>query len=82
MNGNEWAERRKEQLRRLYGEKAEAWKNESDDRLLFSKMYRTMMEGLEYIKEDTPRFVIRATMEKIFAYRADMDDILDHFKDR
>ena len=82
MNGKEWAEGRMENIRRKYGEKAEEWKKEGDDRLIYCNMYNRMMEGLEWLKEDTPSFVVVAMTSKCFEYRAEMDEILERFKDK
>ena len=38
-------------IKRHYGELAEEWKNETDDRGLFSKMYYEMLQALEQLKE-------------------------------
>ena len=54
MNKEELLERLENKERfiiRHYGELAEDWKNETDDRGLFSKMYYDIIESLEQLKE-------------------------------
>ena len=38
-------------IKKYYGELAEKWKNETDDRRLFSIIYNDIIEALEQLKE-------------------------------
>ena len=38
-------------IKRHYGELAEKWKNETDDRGLYSELYYEMIEALEQLKQ-------------------------------
>ena len=38
-------------IKKYYGELAEQWKNETDDRGLFSIMYFDLLQGLEELKQ-------------------------------
>lgn len=71
-----------ELLKLLYGEKAEQWKNERDDRKLFSNMYYILLEALQIACTIDNTFIRNAVMVQFREDRATLDRILERFEDK
>lgn len=66
----------------IYGERAEQWKDEKDDRKLFSNMYYLILEGLQALEGIDNTFVRSAVLTKYREDRATMDRIAERFVQR
>ena len=72
-------------LKRHYGEQAEDWKNETDVRGLFSKMYFDLFEGLEELKqlnECSDYLYYEMIMPKIIKDQKTLREIKEYFLTR
>jgi hypothetical protein len=69
-----------ELLKLIYGEKAEQWANERDDRKLFSNIYYILLEALQIASTIDNTFIRNAVMVKFKEDRATMDRILERFE--
>ena len=68
--------------KRHYGEQAEDWKNETDDRGLFSKMYYEMIQALEQLKqldECSEYLFFEVILHKINEDKRTLEDIKNYF---
>ena len=85
MNKEELLERleNKERfIKRHYGEQAEDWKNETDDRGLFSKMYYEMIQALEQLKqleECSEYLFFEVILHKINEDKRTLEEIKNYF---
>ena len=85
MNKEELLERLENKERfinRHYGDQAEDWKNETDDRGLFSKMYYEMIQALEQLKqldECSEYLVVEVILHKIIGDKRTLEDIKNYF---
>ena len=85
MNKEELLERLENKERfinRHYGDQAEDWKNETDDRGLFSKMYYEMIQALEQLKqldECSEYLFIEVILHKIIEDKRTLEDIKNYF---
>ena len=85
MNKQELLERleNKERfIKRHYGEQAEKWKNETDDRHLYSIMYYDIIEALEQLKdlkECNEYLYFEVIMSKINDDKETLQEIEDYF---
>ena len=69
-----------ELLKLLYGEKAEQWKNELDDRKLFSNIYYILLEALQTASTIDNTFIRNAVSVRFREERATLDRILERFE--
>lgn len=67
-------------LKFKYEKKAIQWKNENDDRKLFSNIYFQIMEALEELKECNNNWVICAINKQIRDEQKILDNILNRFE--
>ena len=85
MNKEELLERleNKERfIKRHYEEQAEDWKNETDDRGLFSKMYYEMIQALEQLKqldECSEYLFFEVILHKINEDKRTLEEIKNYF---
>ena len=85
MNKEELLERleNKERfIKRQYGAQAEDWKNETDDRGLFSEMYYEMIQALEQLKqleECSEYLFFEVILHKINEDKRTLEDIKNYF---
>ena len=69
-------------IKRYYGELAEKWKNETDDRGLFSKMYYEMIQALEQLKqldECSEYLFFEVILHKINEDKRTLEEIKNYF---
>lgn len=69
-------------LKRHYGELAEEWKNETDDRGLFSIMYFDLLQGLEELKQlngSSEYLFFEMIMPKIIKDQQTLREIKEYF---
>ena len=69
-------------IKRHYGELAEEWKNETDDRGLFSKMYYEMIQALEQLKqleECSEYLFFEVILHKINEDKRTLEEIKNYF---
>ena len=69
-------------IKRHYGELAEQWKNETDDRHLYSIMYYDIIEALEQLKElkeCNEYLFFEVIMSKINDDKETLQEISDYF---
>ena len=67
---------------RQYGELAEEWKNETDDRELFSRLYYDIIEALEQLKqldECSDYLYFEVIMPKIIKDQKTLKEIKEYF---
>ena len=69
-----------ELLEFIYGEKAEQWANELDDRKIFSNIYYMLLEALQIAEKIDNAFIRNAVMVKFREERATMDRIMERFE--
>lgn len=67
-------------LKLKYEKKAIQWKNENDDRKLFSNIYFQIMEALEEIKECNNSWIMCAINKQIRDEQKTLDNILNRFE--
>jgi hypothetical protein len=67
-------------LELIYGEKAQQWAKELDDRKLFSNIYYMLLEALQIADTIDNAFIRTAIMAKFKEERAVMDKILERFE--
>ena len=85
MNKEELLERleNKERfIKRHYGKQAEDWKNETDNRGLFSKMYYEMIQALEQLKqleECSEYLFFEVILHKINEDKRTLEEIKNYF---
>lgn len=77
-----WKEQKLDYLKWLFEEKAVLWKNEHDDRKLFSIMYFKIKEAVESLDDEPNLYVCVAMNNRISEDVATMEDIIEHFKNR
>ena len=69
-------------IKKYYGEFAEEWKNETDDRHLYSIMYYDIIEALEQLKElkeCNDYLFFEVIMHKINSDKKILQEIRDYF---
>ena len=69
-------------IKKYYGELAEQWKNETDDRHLYSIMYYDIIEALEQLKdlkECNEYLYFEVIMPKINDDKETLQEIRDYF---
>ena len=69
-------------IKRYYGELAEKWKNESDDRGLYSIIYNDMIEAIEQLKqleECSEYLFFEMIMPKIIKDQKKLREIKEYF---
>lgn len=77
-----WKEDRLDYIDYFYKEKAYLWKDEHDDRKLFSNIYFHMREAVESL-EDEPHGYVKVAINHALRKDYDMmDEIIEHFKGR
>ena len=76
-----WKEQKLDYIRFMFEEKAILWKDEHDDRRLYSNRYFQIKEALE--SHDEPNLYVSVAMNnELNKDIATMKRILEHFKDR
>lgn len=69
-------------LKLIYGDKAQQWAKETDDRKLFSNMYYILLEALQIASNIDNTFIRNAVLTQFKEERASMDKILEKFEGR
>lgn len=77
-----WKEQRRAYLDNWYRKYAEEWKDEKDDRRLYSNMFFHMYEAIESL-DDEPHIYVKVAMNhKISEELKIMDEIKEHFNNK
>ena len=75
-----WKQFQLDYLKYFYEEKAEAWKNERNDKRVYSNSYYIMVEAINSLPEEPNNFVVVAMNTKINEYEQQMNEIEERFK--
>ena len=76
-----WKEQQLDYLEHFYKKDAEAWKEEHDDRRIFSKTYYMLHEAIESL-DDNPHVIVRVAMNRYIDSDYEMmDEIINRFKE-
>ena len=75
-----WKQFQLDYLEYFYKEKAEAWKNEHNDKKVYSNSYFIMVEAINSLPDEPNNFVIVAMNNKINEYEQQMQEIDERFK--
>ena len=78
-----WKKLHADHLRRLYGSRAEAWKDiTTDDRAIYCNIYRRMLEALESLPDEPHNYICVAMNHKMKEDRETLDSIKATFAGR
>ena len=79
-NNKSWKERELDYFSFMYGDLAEYWKDETDDRRLFSSTYFAIMEAIKSL-DDNPVTYVRVAMNRMLeADKCMLDRILNFYR--
>lgn len=76
-----WKEQKLDYMKYFFEEKAILWKDEHDDRRLYSNMYFQIKEAIESLEDEPNIYVCVAMNNEINKDKETMKSILEHFKD-
>lgn len=79
-NNKSWKERERDYFSFMYGDLAEDWKDEIDDRKLFSNTYFMIMEAINSLDDDPNPYVKVAMNRMLEADNCMLDRILYFFR--
>lgn len=77
-NNKSWKERSLDYFSFMYGDLAEDWKDETDDRRLFSNTYFMIMEAIKSL-DDNPVPYVRVAMNRTLEADKSMLDRIKRF---
>jgi hypothetical protein len=77
-----WKEQKLDYIKFMFEEKAILWKDEHDDRRLYSNTYFLIKEAIESLDEEPNIYVSVAMNNELDKDFATMERILERFKDR
>lgn len=79
-NNKSWKERERDYFSFMYGDLAEDWKVEKDDRKLFSNTYFMIMEAINSLDDDPNPYVKVAMNRMLEADKCMLDRIMNFFR--
>lgn len=80
INNKSWKERMRDYFSLMYGDLAEDWKYENDDRKLFSNTYFMIMDAINSLDDD-PNSYVKVAMNRVLeADRSMLDRIRNFFR--
>lgn len=79
-NNKSWKDRKRDYFSFMYGDVAEDWKDEKDDRKLFSNTYFMIMEAINSLDDDPNPYVKVAMNRMLEADKSMLDRILNFFR--
>lgn len=82
FNEMTWKEQKLDFIKFMFEEKAILWKDEHDDRRLFSNVYFQMKEAIESLDDEPNLYVTVAMNNELGKDIEVMKRIREHFKDR
>ena len=83
MKSETWQERKLEYLNFFYKKNAERWKNEHDDRRLYSNLFYMIIEAIKSLGDNEPHIYISIALNnEIEKDIEQLDRIAERFKGR